>query len=168
MPRQRKIRTIKSMKGMYAEAMEDENVAELDSFLDAYKFSAHELFASAGYIAVSQSMNKACRPASLPEEVHLQKLKSFIATEIERVTTGRRVEVEEYVLLRSLDVCRQSDYWTTSRSGGVHVLLRSLNICSLTLVNGRRGEEPARMFLSEWDDARNGEWIRRHEVCTTK
>ena len=79
-------------------------------------------------------MNKVRRPASLPEEVHLQKLKSFIATEIERVTTGQ-VDVEEYVLLRSLVVCR------------------------LTLFNGRRGEEPARMLLREWDDAKNGEWI---------
>ena len=79
-------------------------------------------------------MNKVRRPASLPEEVHLQKLKSFIATEIDRVTTGQ-VDVEEYVLLRSLVVCR------------------------LTLFNGRRGEEPARMLLREWDDAKNGEWI---------
>ena len=137
-------RTIKSMKGMYAEAMEDEKAAELNRFHEAYKFRAHELFASARYRAVAQSTNKARRPASLPEEVHLQKLKSFIAAEIARITTGRRVEVEEYVVLRSLVVSR------------------------LTLFNGRRGEEPARMLLSEWDDAKNGEWIRRHDVCTTK
>ena len=138
------VRTIRSMKGMYAEAMEDEKAAELDRFHDAYKFRAPEMFASARYRAVAQSMNKACRPASLPEEVHLQKLKKFIATEMERVTTGREVKVEEYVLLRPLVVCR------------------------LTLFNGRRGEEPARMLLSEWDDAKNGEWIRRHEVRTTQ
>ena len=82
-------RTIKSMKGMYAEAMKDEKAAELDRFHDAYKFRAHELFASARYRAVTQSMNKARRPASLPDDVHLQKLKNFIATEIETVTTGR-------------------------------------------------------------------------------
>ena len=56
-------RTIKSMKDMYAEAMEDEKAAELDRFHDAYKFRAHELYASARYRAVAQSMNKACRPA---------------------------------------------------------------------------------------------------------
>ena len=117
-------RTIKSMKGMYAEVMEDEKATELDRFHEEYKFRAHELFASARYRAVAQSTNKAHRPASLPEEVHLQKLKSFIKTEIDRVTTGRRVEVEEYVLLRSLVVSR------------------------LTLFNRRRGEEPARMLLS--------------------
>ena len=82
-------RTIKSMKGIYAEAMEGEKAAELDRFHDAYKFRSHELFASARYRAVTQSMNKTRRPASLPEDVHLQKLKSFIATEIETVTTGR-------------------------------------------------------------------------------
>ena len=57
------MRTIKSMKGMYAETMEDEKAAELDSCHDSYKFRAHELFASARYRAVAQSMNKACRPA---------------------------------------------------------------------------------------------------------
>ena len=82
-------RTIKSMKGMYAKAMEDAKAVELDRFHDAYKFRSHEVFASARYSAVAQSMNKARRPASLPEEVHLQKLESFIATEIERVTIGR-------------------------------------------------------------------------------
>ena len=35
-------RTIKSMKGMYAEAMEGEKAAELDRFHDVYKFRAHE------------------------------------------------------------------------------------------------------------------------------
>ena len=132
-------RTIKSMKGMYAEAMEDEKAAELDRFHDAYKFRAHELYASARYRAIHQSITKACRPSSLPDDAHLQKLKSFIAAEIARITTGRRMKVEEYVLLRSLVVSR------------------------LTLLNRRRGEEPARMLLSESDDAKNGAWLRRHD-----
>ena len=137
-------RTITSMKGMYAEAMEDEKAAELDRFHDAYKFRSYELYASARSRAIYQSMTKARRPSSLPDDAHLQKLKSFIAAEIARITTGRQEKVEEYVLLRSLVVSM------------------------LRLFNGRRGEEPARMLLSEWDDARNGEWIRRHDVCTTK
>ena len=108
-------RTITSMKGMYAEAMEDEKAAELDRFNDAYKFRSHELYASARSRAIYQLMTKACRPSSLPDDAHLQKLKSFIAAEIARITTGRQVKVEEYVLLRSLVVSR------------------------LTLFNGRRG-----------------------------
>ena len=84
-------------------------------------------------------MTKARRPSSLPDDAHLQKLKSFIAAEIARITTGRRVKVEEYVLLRSLVISR------------------------LTLLNRRRGEEPARMLLSESDDAKNGAWLRRHD-----
>ena len=108
-------RTITSMKGMYAEAMEDEKAAELDRFHDAYKFRSHELYASARSRAIYQSMTKARRPSSLPDDAHLQKLKSFIVAEIARITTGRQVKVEEYVLLRSLVVSR------------------------LTLFNGRRG-----------------------------
>ena len=146
-------RTIKSMKGMYAEAMEGEKAAELDRFHDAYRFRAHELFASARYRAVTQSMNKTRRPASLPEDDHLQKLKSFIAAEIARITTGRRVKVEEYVLLRSLVVCR------------------------LMLFNERRGEDPARIRHGSSADTaqiqrgccslngrmpKNVEWLQKH------
>ena len=128
------------MKGMYAEAMEDEKATELDRFHEAYKFGSPALYASARARAIYQSMTKTRRPSSLPDEAHLQKLKSFIAAEIARVTAGRQVKAEEYVLLRSLVVSR------------------------LTMFNGRRGDEPARLLVSEWDDAKNGEWIRRHEV----
>ncbi len=76
------VRTIKSMKGMYAEAMEDAKAVELDRFHDAYKFRSHEVFASARYRAVAQSMNKARRPGSLPEEVELRTLKIFVTNEI--------------------------------------------------------------------------------------
>ena len=125
------------MKGMYSEAMEDEKATELDRFHEAYKFGSPALFASARARAIHQSMNKVRRPASLPDD-------ATFAAEIARITTGRQVKVEEYVLLRSLVVSR------------------------LTMFNGRRGEDPARMLITEWDDAKNGEWISRHEVCTTK
>ena len=99
-------RTIRTMKGMYAEAMEDEKATELDRFHDAYKFGSPALYASACARAIYQSMTKARRPSSLPDDAHLQKLKSFIAAEIARVTAGRQVKAEDYVLLRSLVVAR--------------------------------------------------------------
>ena len=34
------------------------------------------------------------------------------------------------------------------------VLLRYLVVCRLTLFNGRRDEQPVRMLLSEWGDAK--------------
>ena len=51
------VRTIKSMKGMYLEAMEDAKAVELDRFHDAYKFCSHEVFASARYSAVAIALS---------------------------------------------------------------------------------------------------------------
>ena len=53
------LRTVKTLKGMY-----DAKCHELDLFTDALKFRSHELFESARYRAIAQSMGKARRPAS--------------------------------------------------------------------------------------------------------
>ena len=37
--------------------------------------------------------------------------------------------------------------------------LSSLIVSRLTLFNARRGGEPARLTLKEWEDAENGSWI---------
>ena len=133
------LRTIKSLKGLYSEAMEDDKVRELDYFTDAYNFRAHEMYAAARYKAITQSMDKSRRPASLPQDRDIEQMKSHIKRELQRLTASDDV-------------------------GSDYVLLRSLVVCRLTLFNGRRGEEPARMLLSEWSDARDGSWLRQHKV----
>ena len=119
--------------------MEDDKVRELDYFTDAYNFRAHEMYAAARYKAITQSMDKSRRPASLPQDRDIEQMKSHIKRELQRLTASDDV-------------------------GSDYVLLRSLVVCRLTLFNGRRGEEPARMLLSEWSDARDGSWLRQHKV----
>ena len=41
------LRTVKTLKGMYGERMDDVKCHELDLFTDALKFRSHELFESA-------------------------------------------------------------------------------------------------------------------------
>ena len=113
------MRTIKLLKGMYEEAMQEVKCRELDMLTDAYKFCSHEVFATARYKAVAQSMDKARSPASLPEEQAVTTLKSYVTSEIAMLTSAvEQMQGENYILLRSLVVCR------------------------LTLFNGRRGDEP--------------------------
>jgi len=50
--------------------------------------------------------------------------------------------------------------WSASRFAE----LRDLALCRLTLFNGRRGNEPARIQLSDWHDAENGVWINSGHV----
>ena len=103
------LRTVKTLKGMYGERMDDVKCHELDLFTDALKFRSHELFASAWYRAIAQSMDKARRPASLPEEDDMFKLKVYVTREIERLPSSLTIQGEDYVLLRSLVVCHQGD-----------------------------------------------------------
>jgi len=76
------LRSIKSLKGLYAERMEDAKSVETDMFCDAYNFRSHEMFASARYSVVAQSMNKSRRPATLLEEADIQQLKEFVTREL--------------------------------------------------------------------------------------
>ncbi|GFR76745.1 histone-lysine N-methyltransferase SETD8-A [Elysia marginata] len=39
------------------------------------------------------------------------------------------------------------------------VRLRNLTVCRLTMFNARRGGEPARLTIKEWDDAFAGAWV---------
>ena len=81
-------RTIKTLKGMFAEAMQDAKYRELDMFTDAYKFRSHQVFATARYKVIVQSMDKARNPASLPEEEAVTTLKNYVTSEIARLTSA--------------------------------------------------------------------------------
>ena len=127
------MRTVKLLKGMYAEVMEDDKCYELDLFVDAYKYQSHDT----------------CEPSHAPpretpqtEEQTLEALKEYATKIIDSLTSGGAID------------------------GGNYTLLRSMVLCQLTLFNGSRGEEPARMTIDEWRDAKNGEWLRKNEVCT--
>ena len=129
-------RSVKSLKGIYDENSQDAKYAELEKFMEAYIFRAPEMFGEARYMATKQSLDRARRPAALPDEPDVTTLMNHVKSELRRLTSLPTVTAEEYCLVRALTVCQ------------------------LTLVNGRRGEEPARMLLTEWHDAQRGEWLR--------
>ncbi|KAL3870920.1 hypothetical protein ACJMK2_038948 [Sinanodonta woodiana] len=131
-------RTIKSLKGYYTETIQDDKYDEIKKFQLAYSFRSHEMFSNARYQCISSSVDKARRPEQLPEEEELMKLKTFISGQVKLVTDT--FEITKYAWLRSLVVCR------------------------LTLYNGRRGEEPSRMLLSQWADAEDGVWLPSDQV----
>ena len=52
----------------------------------------------------------------------------------------------------------------TDISTSDYIKLRALACCRLTLFNARRGGEPARLTIAEWQDAKSGAWISKHNV----
>ena len=71
-------------------------VRELQLFADAYKFRSSELLALARYRVVMQSPEKNRRPAALPEEDDVGKLKTFLRAELRKALS----ENAPYVNLR--------------------------------------------------------------------
>ena len=45
-----------------------------------------------------------------------------------------------------------------------YVNLRDAVVARLTLFNARRGGEPSRLLLSEWNDASNGAWLGKYQT----
>ena len=80
-----------------------------------------------------------CRPAELPIESDLQRLKEYCVKKMTELGN-------DYELLDVADYRR----------------LRAVIVTRLTLFNTRRGDEPAKMTLEEFAAARIGECLDRH------
>jgi len=77
------------------------------------------------------------RPKNLPIENDIQKLRDYTTSRVQQLVS------DEFIC------------WTAEE----FVELRSLLVSRLTLYNGRRGGEPARLLLTEWLDADASVWI---------
>lgn len=128
-------RAIKCLKGLYSEQMKDQEVDELDKFQVAFNFRSHELFAKAQYTAVKGSLTKSRRPEQVPLETDILKINALIRSSVAELTACHTLQGKDYGWLRSLIICR------------------------LTLFNARRGDEPSRMLLGQWDDALKKVWL---------
>jgi hypothetical protein len=118
----------------------DGNAAEVkarDEFLTLLDCSWGYVFHDA--IVQIENNRETClrRPSELPLEEDVKILKEYVVKKIEKMTS------EEYL------------YWTSQE----FIELRNLLVCRLTLFNGRRGGEPARLLLKEWLDAEQNVWI---------
>ena len=131
-------KTIKTLKGLYSESMEDNKLHELNLFETVYNFRLPEILAKARYQQVKMSMDKARKPQNLPNELNLENLRSYISGEIQGLTND--FDMTNYTWLRSLVVSR------------------------LTLYNARRGEEGSRILLKEWIDALNNVWVPPEQI----
>lgn len=122
-------KTIKTLKDLYTESIEDDKYHEITQSETAYNFRLPEILANSRYQQVKVSMDKARRSQNLPSEVQLENLRSYINGQIQGLNNN--FDISQYTWLRSLIVTR------------------------LTLYNARRGEEGSRVLLQEWNDALN-------------
>lgn len=130
-------RSAKHLEAIYDEKNDDAKVADVQGFRRQFQFRDPEVFAEAEHIAIERTFEKR-RPAELPCEEMVKRLHDFIKEQITAVSED--FSLQNYALLRNLVVCR------------------------LTLYNARRGEEAARMMVTEWNDARNKVWLADMDI----
>ena len=132
----------KIMKATFLERDEDSKAAEIDKFTDVLALNHNVVFGDAMYKINKNRQTKLRRPENLPREDDCQQLRDYTLQRIEQLTND------------------QFQFWSTSE----YCELRDLVLSRLTLFNARRGGEPARLTMTEWQEAVEGRWLNSTSV----
>ena len=125
------------MQGVFLTTGKEEREEGLRQFLKVLDYHWGEIFNSALFRIDKRRQEKLRKPGELPLETDLQKLNDFC------MKTMNEIATDQFALC-GIDEFRK---------------LRACIVTRLTVFNSRRGGEPARLELSEWNAADNGEWI---------
>ena len=134
------------MKGIYLKENEDAKGAEVDIFGTILDLHWPHLFATAQYKLDMKRQEKLRKPAELPVEEDVKKVRDYSIQQIKTMVE------DEYTIYGSYEFNR----------------LRALLVSRLTLFNARRGNEPAKLTLKEWNDAVSGAWVDPQRVVQIK
>lgn len=128
--------SIKILHAHYIVEGDKSEAAALDDFCKVFTIVQHELFNSALY-NIRQKRNKATRkPGNLPEENVIEELNSYL----------KGVTATDYIVYKLPST--------------IFIEVRDAACARLTIYNGRRGGEPARLYIYQWKEAVDGIWIR--------
>ena len=119
----------------------DAEATEIGNFLHSFKSWQNYLFGDATYALNRQRQINLRKPIKLPLEEDLLKLK-------------------EHLIERMQKLCDRYHF----NDSQTFVELRNVACTRLTLLNGRRGGEPARILLEDWKDGENNAWIDPQRV----
>lgn len=116
-----------------------EKAEQVERFQKVLNSSYAKMFATAEYQLKETRQRQNRKPLALPSESDLQKLRKYLLDQIADA-------------LRDDKVMSKMDY--------VH--LRKVVLTRLTLLNARRGSEPARLLINDFQE--RGEWIEKEKL----
>nr|XP_047130096.1 uncharacterized protein LOC124810008 isoform X2 [Hydra vulgaris] len=119
-----------------------EKVQDIDLFVSVFETWKGYIFGDAEYDINKKRHQKLRRPTNLPEEKDVQVLQNYILQRIESIMNDRFI------------------FWDSH----TFIELRDMVCTRLTLLNARRGGEPARLLLNDWKDAEDGAWIKPQHI----
>ena len=129
-------------KGNFLIKGQDNYSKEMDDFLTVLALLKEYVFGDASYHINRSRQVKLRKPDQLPVEEDVRKLRSSIMDSIERICNDPFCLMDQHS----------------------YVELRNAICVRLTLFNGRRGGEPARLLIEECNDAVNDKWIDKQRT----
>lgn len=120
----------------------DEGAAEIDKFVAVFDMMKDFIFGDAIYQVNYNRQVKLRKPSELPLDEDVAKVRQYTCTTIQIIMDDPYLP------------------WSSSK----FIELRDLVVCRLTIFNARRGGEPARLTIKEWQDAMNGLWVDEGQV----
>ncbi|GFR80622.1 histone-lysine N-methyltransferase SETD8-A [Elysia marginata] len=130
-------------KGHYIQLRMETKAAEVESFRALMKLKWDMLFYSA-QVQVLARRNALRRPQAMPLEKDVMALRNFLLKEMASMCSDVRLSWDSHDFVR----------------------LRNFTVCRLTMFNARRGGEPARLTMKEWEDAAAGAWVDPQRVLS--
>ena len=121
---------------------EENHARHMDDFICVLELFKDRVFGDATYQLNKDRQIRLRKPAALPLQEDVQKVRIYILNKM------------KYIVERSFEFIDIQ----------VFINLRNLVCARLTLFNARRGGEPPRLFLAEWEDADSSAWISQHHL----
>ena len=134
----------KVMKGHYLIKDEMQMKTGIENFEAVFRLREPDIFGDALYTVKHRRQEVLRRPASLPDENIVQTIRDFIV--------GKLKEHDD-----------EFDMWDRKKFNEV----RNLLVGRITLFNARRGGEPSRLTLKEWEQADKGVWLTGNNAPDT-
>jgi len=130
-------KTAEVQQGSFLVQGREDRFTELKYFLKTLTHHWGEVFGDAMWLSERRRQEKLRKPGLLPLETDLSLLRQY------SVTTLNTLVHDQYKMFGVAEFRK----------------LRSVIVTRLTVFNARRGSEPARLLLREWEDAEAGEWL---------
>lgn len=130
------------IKATHLAKEEDADAEEIDKFVAVFRLNDNFLFGDAVYTINKNRQVKLRKPHELPLEDDMQTLRLYSITKAEEMLN------DKYMV------------W----DGHSFIQLRDLVVARLTLFNARRGGEPCRLKINEWNEALQDVWIDKQRT----
>ena len=135
-------RSAKALKAILMADGKDTESSEIERFMQVLELWEDYIFGDAQYELNKRRQVNLRRPEKLPNEEDIQLVCAYVMSKMKNITDDPYLLVDSHCFVE----------------------LRNCACSRLTLLNARRGGEPARLTIEEWNDAKENKWIDQQRL----